>query len=220
MSTLPEADVDTADRTPAPTRRRRQSERRNLAERSLLDAARRLVARRGVDQTSVADIGVDAGYSRGLVNHRFGSKTALLQALARDSQQAVESIFQDTNEDKLESLIELMESYLSWIGNSTEDARAFLAMWGAALPEESVLQSVFVGFDDRFRHRIGGMVNAGQANGTITADVDPIGVAISYMAMLRGIGMQTMVAPPSVDLSTARLACEQFLRRTLAPADR
>jgi AcrR family transcriptional regulator len=65
---------------PARTRRS-QAERSALSEDRLLDAALQLISERGYDRTTLQAIGDVAGYSRGLVSHRFGSKEGLLWAL-------------------------------------------------------------------------------------------------------------------------------------------
>lgn len=197
--------------------RRSQQERRNLAERALLSATRRLVSRRGVDQTSVADIGEEAGYSRGLVNHRFGSKAALLQQLALDSQKAVEDMFREGQRDELESVTELSEVYLRWVDDKEEDARAFFAMWGSSLPDESILRRVFVEIDEKFRVRFGDILARGQRTGTIRADVDAAAASAILVAMLRGTGMQRLIAANRVDLTGIRETVEVFIRRALAP---
>ncbi|MGU3587212.1 TetR/AcrR family transcriptional regulator [Rhodococcus sp. C26F] len=214
MST-PAVDVHGQPVVEEPPKRRSQKERRTLTERALVEAARRLVARRGVDQTSVADIGEEAGYSRGSVNHRFGSKTALLQRLARDTQQSVEDIFRDRGRTPLESMIILVQVYFEWVRDREDDARAFYAMWGAAVPDESVLREVFVEFDEHTRRRFESMIRSGQAEGTVRADVDPVGVAVALVGLVRGIAAQCLVTPLYVDLDVARTAAEQFIRRML-----
>lgn len=45
-----------------------------------MEAAIRLVARVGYTHTTLESIGVEAGYSRGLVQHRFGSKDRLQES--------------------------------------------------------------------------------------------------------------------------------------------
>jgi len=56
-------------------RRRRESDRR------MLRAAVLLIGRHGTTGASLADIGVQAGYSRGLPIHRFGTKLRLLETV-------------------------------------------------------------------------------------------------------------------------------------------
>ncbi len=63
-------------------KRRSQAERREEAERAILDAATRIVAAKGLDELTLADAGEAAGYSRGLPSHYFGSKAELLSAIA------------------------------------------------------------------------------------------------------------------------------------------
>jgi AcrR family transcriptional regulator len=53
---------------------------------ALLTAAAELVVRDGVRSVTLARIGERAGYSRGIVTHQFGTKKAMLEALARATQ--------------------------------------------------------------------------------------------------------------------------------------
>lgn len=58
--------------------RRRQEDRTALSDRLLKEAAIGLLIEHGIAGTTLAAIGERAGYSRGLVTHRFGSKAGLL----------------------------------------------------------------------------------------------------------------------------------------------
>lgn len=61
--------------------RRRQEERREDAERRMLEAGVRIVAQRGLAALTLDRVGVEAGYSRGLPRHHFGTKAAYEAAL-------------------------------------------------------------------------------------------------------------------------------------------
>jgi AcrR family transcriptional regulator len=61
--------------------RRTQAERLELSGRRLLTAAAQLIAEKGWEATTAAEIGRRAGYSRAMVHARFGSKDALLDTL-------------------------------------------------------------------------------------------------------------------------------------------
>jgi AcrR family transcriptional regulator len=68
----------------APTRTRRtQAERLELSGRRLLAASAELIAEKGWEATTAAEIGRRAGYSRAMVHARYGSKDALLDTLLR-----------------------------------------------------------------------------------------------------------------------------------------
>jgi len=74
-------------RRPLPAARaRRATRRREPAEKRarLLDAARRLFAERGYAATTTAELARAAGMAEGTVFHHFGSKEALLAAVAAD----------------------------------------------------------------------------------------------------------------------------------------
>ncbi|RKH13599.1 TetR/AcrR family transcriptional regulator [Corallococcus sp. CA053C] len=63
--------------------RRTQEERRDEAARRMLAAGARLVAERGPQALTLAQVGQAAGYSRGLPAHHFGSKAEFLHELMR-----------------------------------------------------------------------------------------------------------------------------------------
>ena len=201
----------------APGERRTQAERRSQAERALLEAAATLFARRGVDQTSLADVGEHAGYSRGLVNHHFGSKAALVERLAQRSQLEFVRQLGEFDGDEVDALVGLAQSYLAATCNHSHEARAFFVMWGSALPEEAGLQSVIAARDAKFRFSVESLVRQGQQKKTINTGVDPGGLATVVVAMLRGIATQFLIDAESVDLAATGTACEQMLRHTLSP---
>ncbi len=214
------AKVSPADGGSVPPRaeRRSQEERRSQAEQGLLDAAVALFAKRGVDQTSLADIGNQAGYSRGLVNHHFGSKATLVERLAERSRSDFVAGLADFDGDEVDALVTLADAYLDKGALKADTTRAFFVMWGAALPEEAALREVTATGDARFRMAVESLVRLGQQNDTVTADVDPRGVATTLVGMLRGVIAQFLIDADGVDLAAARTACEQFLRRTLTPS--
>ncbi|MBV8347056.1 MAG: TetR/AcrR family transcriptional regulator [Mycolicibacterium sp.] len=204
-----------AGSVPARAPRHSQEERRGQAEQGLLDAAVALFARRGVDQTSLADIGTEAGYSRGLVNHHFGAKAALVERLAHRCQGNFVAGLGEFDGDEVDALVMLADAYLDKRGLKTDVARAFFVMWGAALPAQAALREVMATGDAQFRCAVESLVRQGQQNDTVTADVDAGGVATVLVGMLRGVTAQFLIDADGVDLAAARTACEQFLRRTL-----
>ena len=70
-----EPDIDTS------TRRLTQAERRDRSERELIAAAIKVVADQGVAAATFEVIAGEAGFSRGLVTQRFGSKEGLTRSL-------------------------------------------------------------------------------------------------------------------------------------------
>src|SRR5262245_7586922 len=59
-----------------------RAQRAALSDERLIRAALELIAEAGIESVTLRGIGERAGYSRGLVNYRFGTKEALLRAAA------------------------------------------------------------------------------------------------------------------------------------------
>ena len=60
-----------------PIVRRRQADRSALSDRRLTEAAIDLLVKFGIEGTTLQAVGEQAGYSRALATHRFGSKAGL-----------------------------------------------------------------------------------------------------------------------------------------------
>ena len=66
---------------PSPTRGLTQPQRLEISGRRLLEAAVELIAEKGWEATTAAEIGRRAGYSRAMVHARYGGKDAILETL-------------------------------------------------------------------------------------------------------------------------------------------
>lgn len=56
---------------------RTQAERTELSDQRMFDATVRLIVEGGPEKVRLTDVGIRAGYSRGLASHRFGNKDKL-----------------------------------------------------------------------------------------------------------------------------------------------
>jgi AcrR family transcriptional regulator len=183
-----------------------------------MEAATRLFARRGIDQTSLADIGEEAGYSRGLVNHHFGSKAALVERLTADAQRSfVARVPRSDGGGEVDTLVGIAGAYLDMASRDTTRSRAFFVMWGAALPVDALLRPVFVTGDARSRDGIAAILRAGQRHGVIDAEIDASGFAVAFVGLVRGISAQFLIDPDGVDVARAQDVCERFIRAALTP---
>ncbi|RYG26761.1 MAG: TetR/AcrR family transcriptional regulator, partial [Burkholderiales bacterium] len=61
--------------------RQTQAERREISERAILEAAKIIVAEKGIEALTLHGAGEAAGYSRALPGHYFGTKNAMVAAL-------------------------------------------------------------------------------------------------------------------------------------------
>ncbi|MBN9794380.1 TetR/AcrR family transcriptional regulator [Pseudonocardia sp. TMWB2A] len=194
--------------------RRTQAQRREQTGSALLAAAADLVVESGVRAVTLARVGERAGYSRGIVTHHFGSKRALLDALARATQSGFVPGLAGTAPG-LERLLTLARGYVGALGDLGPMNRAFLLLWTEALTDTE-LSDVFRERDDAFRADLRTDVEAGIAAGSVRPDAEPHDVTVALLGQLRGIALQVLLAPDAVD--TERLApvvAEQW-RRSLA----
>lgn len=164
--------------------------RSKLSTRRLLEAAASLIAERGYDQASLAAIGDRAGYSRGLVTARFGTKENLLNVL-------LDRITADWAEHEvlpgLEGLssLDAMMKYLDDVAAQwRKDPIPVAALWSLAfeaLRATSPLRERFVPFHRGVVATVRGYIAAGIEDGSIRSDLDPVMEAKFYTATMRGI---------------------------------
>lgn len=68
---------------PTRTRRLTRTQRSELSDQRMIASAIRLIVEHGISATTLTDVGLKAGYSRGLAAMRFGTKGRLLVCIAR-----------------------------------------------------------------------------------------------------------------------------------------
>ncbi|MFE5164896.1 TetR/AcrR family transcriptional regulator [Streptomyces sp. NPDC056697] len=196
------------------TPRRTQKERRDQAEAALLATAAELVVEQGVRSLTLARVGEQAGYSRGIVTHHFGSKQALLELLARSTQAGFVPGLADLPPG-LDRLLRLIAGYIGELGQVGTAHHAFLLLWAEA-PTMPELAPIFRERDESFRADLRDDVAAGIAEGTIRHDLAPEEVAVAIVGQLRGIGLQRLLDPGAVDPERLRRSVTEQWRRALA----
>jgi len=177
--------------------------RSKLSTRRLLEAAGELIAERGYEQASLAAIGERAGYSRGLVTTRFGTKENLLTVL-------MERITSDWIEHnvlpEIEGLpgLDAMLTYLDTVIRQLErDPQAMRVLW--ALSFEAVRPTSPLRQHAEPYHRatvstVTAFLEAGIEDGSIDPDIDPRSEALLHTATLRGMAYHWMLEGDSADV--------------------
>lgn len=174
-----------------------------LSTRQLLEAAGALIAERGYENTSIAAIGERAGYSRGLVTARFGTKQNLLNAL-------LDRITFDwidvhvTPELSGLSGLDGMLHYLDTVAGQLEtDPGPLAVLWSLAfeaLRTTSELRERFVPFHEGVLSTVTGFIEQGIEDGSIRDDVDPVVEGKQFTASLRGIAYQWLLMRDDVEV--------------------
>jgi AcrR family transcriptional regulator len=199
--------------------RRSQAERSAESDRQMLRAALKLIGQRGYQGTSLAAIGEEAGYSRGLVNERFGSKAGLLWALVKQMLRVWTHDVKTSGEAEqvgLDRLFSLLDNHRRAI-ELEEPLRAFYALMFEALGPMPELLPEFRDLHRNFRADIEKTLRAGMAAGVIRADIDPAAQAALGLATLRGIAFQWLLDREGFPLEAAYDEFKKNLRRELSP---
>lgn len=183
-----------------------------------MEAALRLIAERGYDRTSLQAIGDDAGYSRGLVSHRFGSKEGLLWAIFERTfgEWKAESLTPRIDQRVgVEALRATIDASRVAMRRAPQKLRAFYAMLFQALGPLRVLRPKVAEFHRRQRKAVAAWITAGIENGSVRADVDAAREAALFMSMLRGAAYQWLIDPRGVDIDALYDAIDEAVTRIL-----
>jgi AcrR family transcriptional regulator len=161
----------------------------------LVKVAMRMFADKGYDGITVRDISAAADVSVGLINHHFGSKEGLREAVDRYFiEQFEEVLFESrpvpSNED--EGIAQSVEFTENWINRHIDDWDLTKAYMRRALLEGSDWGS---GLFDRFYNVVRTAVDRSDADGKIRPDVDRLWLPLLVMYLELG----TLLLEPYVE---------------------
>jgi len=195
---------------------RTHAERRLEAETRIVQAAFDIVARRGVDQLTLAEAGEEAGYSRALPAHYFETREALLAAVAEHAVANYRKRLMERmapTDDGIRSLLASIAFYLDDSRGWPKKLRAFHEVMNAGLRWPAIA-AVVARLNQEWIDRIAAQLRSAQATGDIRADIDPVAEAVAVSGAMRGIMAQWLIAPDSIDLDAVRDAYISGLRRS------
>ena len=215
--------MDTPDPSTPGSSRRTQVARRAEAEQSMLEAARQIVARKGWIGITLAEVGLQAGYSRGLAAHHFGTKAGLLRALAG----FVNTRFMDVAEDKapqrqpgLDTLLGYIDAYFLRDDDEWTNARALLALMAEGVTVESESAAILAEYNHSVRLTLARQVELGIANGEISADTDPLTASTLLIGTMRGMMLQLLLDPSTADPALLHKQLHRLMKTLLtSPCD-
>lgn len=200
-------------------RKRTQPERVAESDARMLSAALRLIGERGYRGTSLAAIGEEAGYSRGLVHERFGSKAGLLWTLVKRILRVWNHESQartDATHVGIDALCDMVDNHRRAV-EEDRGIRALYALMFEALGPTPELLSEFRELHRSFRAQIERTLRTGIDAGLIRADVDPRAQAAILLGSLRGMAFQWLLDAQGFPLDAAYDELKANLRRTLSP---
>lgn len=187
----------------------------------MIEAAMNLVATRGYLYTTLEAIGIEAGYSRGLVSHRFGSKERLIEEVLGRITQDFRTLLVDRRKGLhgLQALDQEIDTYLGGLNSAPLSMRTFFALLLESMGPGPVqqLREFFASFARRWQTTVMRILEKGQQRGLIREDIDTSAQARLFIATLRGLRTQALLDGDRSDLSREIEALKLALRQQLTP---
>ena len=173
-------------------RRKTQAERREQAESRMLEVAIRLVAQKGYEDFTLAEVGEAAGYSRGLPAHYFGHKEDLVaKAVQHAIDQYQMALAQPPpSEPGLPRLAAIVRNYARLTNSKGHRALGMLIAQSMVRP---ALRKTIVQANERGLLRLETELRAGIKAGNVRPDIRVKEQARLIYAFMRGqIGFVTL----------------------------
>jgi AcrR family transcriptional regulator len=177
--------------------RRTQEERAATSDRLMTEAAIALLVERGLAGTTLAAIGERAGYSRGLVTHRFGSKAGLLahvhDTVARHWIERVQA--KVGSRVGVAALERVVKALYGFIAEAPDEIRAMYLLRYASIDPAAEYRANVARVHMAQRRDVQRWIEAGQSVGEISARVDAGVAAELFCATADGLIYRWLVNP-------------------------
>jgi AcrR family transcriptional regulator len=180
--------VSTTERT------NRQKERSDLSTRRLLAAAGELIVEGGYQAMTLAAVGERAGYSRGLVTARFGSKSKLLDALVERivGEWSHRNVLPRTHgANGCDGIGIVLDAIAAQAERDPSALRVLYALMFEAVGPVADLRSTFVD------------LHADLRDGSVRDGASPDSEAAVIVAGIRGIAYQWLLDPDAFEVAPA-----------------
>ncbi|MHC4972666.1 MAG: TetR/AcrR family transcriptional regulator [Planctomycetota bacterium] len=181
--------------------------------RRILQAARKVFARRGYAATPMSDVATAAGVGKGTLYEHFRGKedlfATLVVAVARESLESL--LAQRLSEDPTQALREVIAYIVDVALRENLDLyRLFFDFWGVAAPHRQQAQELLRDVEGRFAEFVQELVRRGQREGAFRPDVDSGLFVKLFVAAVDGMSLRMVILGEEVDLR-AYTACMQDL---------
>lgn len=179
--------------------RRTQAERTEISDRRMFDTAVTLINERGPSGTRLSDVGVLAGYSRGLASHRFGSKDSLFNfVVLRVGDIWLEQLKQATmNQSGFKAIESAVDQHYQFCVEAPAHLRAFYTLWFESVNAQSELSDTIQKIHQRrFQDVVNWVLNDADTSDSEKRDADII--AAQFSASVIGIVYYWLANPEKI----------------------
>ena len=167
---------------------RTQAERTELSDQRMFDATVRLIVDRGIANTRLTDVGLEAGYSRGLASHRFGNKDKLFDfVVLRLGDIWLQQLKRATrNKTGLTAIESAIEQHYQFCVDAPDYVYTFYTLWFESVNDDSQLSRTIQSIHQRrFQDVVNWILNDEAIDTAVKRDADFI--AGQFSATVIGI---------------------------------
>jgi AcrR family transcriptional regulator len=182
----------------------------------LVDASLVCLARGGILDFTIDSICREAGVSRGLITHHFGSKDGLLAAVYATMYDRLLSTIAPTD-GPVPSLVDLVEATFAPEVFNRSSLKIWLALWGETA-NNAALQAVHRRRYGDYRASVVQAIAAEAARRNRTVDADAL--AVMFIALSDGVWLEQAIDPSMLSPAAAQEACFGLLEAYLGPLPR
>ena len=187
-----------------------------VRQRQIVEAARKLIIKRGSEHLTVSRIAREAGISEGAIYRHFRSKTEILSFLldhAGSSLLGDMALQSAENHTTLETISDVLEKHLKAIekrhGSSFQVIAEVVSFGDKKLNRKAFdIISSYIG-------RLSDLLSAGARQGSVRADIDPQAVATLIFGMVQGLVNLWALSNYSFGLTERFVPLWQNVRRVL-----
>ncbi len=166
--------------------------------RQILEAAVACFARKGIHNSSMADICRESSLSAGAIYRHFDGKQAIVEAAFELYSADVGDMWERISryDDVLEGMLAMLELSFSWFDQPEAlfGMRQGILMHAEALFDDRIAAQS-AAMHTRFTQQLTLLIQRAQAEGSIDATLDPEAVARLFLSLYDGFRMQKLMEP-------------------------
>jgi AcrR family transcriptional regulator len=186
---------------PTPSRGLTQPQRVETSNRRLIEAAAALIAEKGWEATTAAEIGRRAGYSRAMVHARYGSKDAILDAFLLDGHVQRLLPAPQPGATGMENAVAHFHRIEEMYAQDPDFLRAMFVMTFEAVKASSPVRTLLQTWFERGVDAVETGLRTGVADGSARPDIDVERAVNDISAAAFGIAFHWIVMPERYDLA-------------------
>ena len=186
---------------PSPIKGLTQPQRLEISGRRLLESAVQLIAEKGWEATTAAEIGRRAGYSRAMVHARYGGKDAILDALITTEYESKLSPSPDPDTSGLDQALAHVDRITQLHADDPELLRAIFVLTFEASKTTAQARSGIQMWLKRAAVTVEAGLRAGIKDGSVRPDIDVDCAVNDFGAAVIGTAYQWIMQAYPYDMA-------------------